>query len=146
MKFFLTVFLTLMSVVFLNSCNEEEVETIQEIDMELEDYVKKFFSAARKHGAEQRIDRSYTIKFGDIDGIRAAVANRSKGTIIVNSRYKSYPRTLEYIIMHECGHFFLELDHGEGLIMQEVIEVSNITAYFDNQASYISEMFEIADR
>ena len=129
-----------------SACNsEEELPIIQYVAPELETYFEMFRVDALNHGYAYQLNTSYRVTCEKIEGLYVGNANKVNQTISINPQYLNLPNHVEFVMMHECGHYFFDMKHGDNFIMADALETKVVREYMQNRQVYLDEFFGIND-
>ena len=135
-------------VLFLNilmatsACSsEEELPIIQYVAPELETYFEIFRVDALNHGYAYQLNTSYRVICEKIEGLYVGYSNKSNRTITINPQYLPLPKHVEFVMMHECGHYFFDMKHGDNFIMADALDTKVVREYMQNRQFYLDQFF-----
>ena len=133
-------------IVLLSSCEQEIIPRVeQDVDPELQAFFDIFYSETIRYGCEDKLDISYSIILSDdLPPLYCAISNKGTQTIIIDEAYIDYPRFMEFIMIHECGHYFLDLEHNTSLVMKDGLCTELVKQYCDNREYALREFFNSA--
>lgn len=127
-----------------SACNiEEELPITQYVAPELETYFETFREDALNHGHEYRLNTAYQVICGKIEGLYVGSSNKANHTITINPQYLHLPKCVEFIMMHECGHYFFDMKHGDNFIMADAFDTKVVLEYIQNRQYYLDQFFDI---
>lgn len=128
----------IVCIVFV-SCGEP-VFMGQDVDPALGSLFMTFQTDAAKYNHLEELDIPYMIMLGNL-GDQAAISNPARNLIIIDSAYVDHPYVLKYVLYHECGHYFYNLEHNTSFIMMEEADSLTIDEFVSNEDEYIREFF-----
>lgn len=124
------------------SCEEADIAfTGQEVDPELQEYWDNFQEIAALYGATDQLNKGYKIVWGKPTSLLLGSSNQSTYTIIIDSTMTNQ-RAIEYIFLHECGHYFYRMPHNSNLVMTDYFSYDLVNEYWDNKEKYLTEFFD----
>ena len=96
---------------------------------------------ALTHGYADRLNTSYRVICEKIEGLYIGYTNKANRTISINPRYLNMPKYVEFVMMHECGHYFFDMKHGDNFIMTDALDNNIVLEYMQNRRFYIDQFF-----
>ena len=129
-----------------SACNsEEELPIIQYVAPELEIYFEMFKVDALQHGYAYQLNTSYRVTCENIEGLYVGNANKATQTISINPQYLHLPNHVEFVMMHECGHYFFDMKHGDNFIMADALDTEGVREYVQNRQLYLDQFFGVTN-
>ena len=132
----------IICIILISSCEKEEIKRIQSVDVRVIYYFELFATESLKRNINVR-NESYNIIISNDIGLYSGISNKGTYTIKINESYLNYPNYLEFIMFHECGHYFLSLKHDTSLIMTSGLTNDLIKKYLNDKDYYIDELFNV---
>jgi hypothetical protein len=138
-------YVLLSSILMVTSAcsSEDELPIIQYVAPELETYFDMFKVDALNHGYAYQLNISYRVTCENIGGLYVGNANRANQTISINPKYLHLPKQVEFVMMHECGHYFFDMKHGDNFIMADALDIDVVREYIQNRQFYLDQFFGI---
>ena len=124
---------------------EEELPFIQYVAPELEPYFEMFRIEASNNAYADQLNTSYRVICEKIEGLYVGISSKANQTITINPQYLQSPECVEFIMMHECGHYFFDMKHGDNLIMADAFDTKVVLEYTQNRQFYLDQFFNIND-
>ena len=144
LKEMFTYVLLLNILIATSACrSEEELPIIQYVAPELETYFEMFKVDALNNGYAYQLNTSYRVTCEKIEGLYVGNANKANQTISINPQYLHLPKHVEFVMMHECGHYFFDMKHGDNFIMADALETKVVREYMQNRQFYLDQFFGI---
>ena len=136
--------LSCIIIALLACSSEEEPPLIQYVAPELESYFEVFRVDALNHGYAYQLNTSYRVICEKIEGLYVGSSNKTNHTISINPQYLNMPNILEFVMIHECGHYFFEMKHGDNFIMADALDNQTVLEYMQNRQFYLDQFFSIS--
>jgi hypothetical protein len=145
-KQMVTYVLLLSILIATSACrSEEELPIIQYVAPELETYFETFSVNALNHGYAYQLNTSYRVICEKIEGLYVGYSNKANHTISINPQYLHLPKHVEFVMMHECGHYFFDMKHGDNFIMADALDTKVVLEYMQNRQFYLDDFFGISN-
>jgi hypothetical protein len=144
-KVFTYTFLVFLLFV-VSACDRTcALPTVHHVHPELEIYFNNFKADALEHGYTSQLNMYCQVICEEIDGLYLGYADKANHTIAINTHYLNYPIMVEFILMHECGHYFFNMKHGDNFIMADGLSTEVVKEYMQNRGFYIKQFFNNED-
>lgn len=142
--FVFSLFICLLSVI--SACERAgELPAIHYVDPQLEVYFDRFRAQALEHGCQDQLEKYCRVICDEIEGLYVGYSDKENHSIVINAEYLQNPKLVDFVMMHECGHYFFNMDHGDNLIMADGLEIEVVRKYVQNRQFYLNEFFESAN-
>jgi hypothetical protein len=143
----MSAYVLLSSILMATSAcrSEEELPIIQYVAPELETYFETFSVNALNHGYAYQLNTSYRVICEKIEGLYVGYSNKANHTISINPQYLHLPKHVEFVMMHECGHYFFDMKHGDNFIMADALDTKVVHEYMQNRQLYMDQFFGISN-
>lgn len=130
-------------LIAISACrSEDELPIIQYVAPELETYFEMFRVDALNNGYAYRFNNSYRVICEKIEGgLYVGYSNKANHTISINPQYLHLPKFVEFVMMHECGHYFFDMKHGDNFIMADALDNKVVHKYMQNRQFYLDQFF-----
>jgi hypothetical protein len=127
----------------LVSCDKEIIMPIQQsVDPELQEYFDIFTHNAIQFGYEDDLNIAYNIIISDDQKtLYVGTSNKGTQTIKIHTSCLVSPKYVEFVMLHECGHYFFGLKHNSSLILSDQFSNDIVNEYFNDRENSLIEFF-----